>query len=1138
MTQLGLLGLAALGLVLACAAPLLDAQQTAAPAEELRAEVVNRLDVRQGQPGRLRVNMVSGDLLRFDFDPGDYRFVLSIRSPEGNDLLSAEFLSGSYGPLPVLVRALTTGDYEIKVEAVEDAAGPCIITFRERRPYEPNDDSPIFAQNAIFEGERLTRQASADSLRSAVNQFSAARVTSKVINDNPGEAVALTLLGRAQMLQVQFKIAGDSFESARELWNRVGNHRGEAQAMSLLAEVQRNLGETEKALETLQRALIIRREVADRRGEGDTLNTIGGVEIVRSDFPRALEALNAAFEIRQSLGDRTGLISTLNNIAVVHNLIGEPRSAIESYEQALSLLASIPNQRAEAALLVNLGRAYASLPQYQKAIDYDQRALAVDKELKDLRAQGLVLNNLGTVYQALNDPERALSYYEQSLAIKRALPDRDRGAEAATLANIGVVRIGQHQYRLALEPLNAAAGLLSGTGERVTEGNILNNIGDAYAGLREYEAAIDYLKLGLDVRTDIGDRWGQAYSRTSLGAVYLSLERYPDAIRQYERARALSQEAGDRNAESGARYGLARTKAAVGDLDGAYLEIESALGIIESSRTQVILQNLRTSYLASHHDCYEFAIDVLMRLHAARPSEGFAERALEVYERAHARSLVEMIRESGADIRRGVSPELLERERTLRERLATKVDRRLRGTIGRPGTSTAAIDREIDTISRELEDTQAEIKAKSPAYAALLQPEPPTSLEIRQAVGDVSTVLLEYSLGAERSYGWLVSRDSIQAFSLPPRATLEEVGRWSRDLITTRGGSLQASAAREKEAKRLAVRLGAMLLGPVARTIQGKRLVIVPDGVLSYLPFDALGEPGAQTDSYVPLVAKHAISLLPSASALLAVRSQNRNRPPAPKMLAIIADPVFDRLDTRVHNPPVPSRGDCLHSAGTPVDAARRGTRNLPGGSSPQGQSLARLGFARRECMEIQSAIPGASVFLDFDASVDTVTSSNMALYRIVHVATHGFLDSERPDQSALVFSLVDHRGNPRVGFLPVGDVFNLNLPAEIVVLSACETALGRDIRGEGLVGLTRAFMYAGATRVVASLWKVDELATSELMKTFYEKLAAGKNPVEALQLAKLALKDKGWSPYYWAGFELQGEFEGSPSLRLQRGHF
>lgn len=166
---------------------------------------------------------------------------------------------------------------------------------------------------------------------------------------------------------------------------------------------------------------------------------------------------------------------------------------------------------------------------------------------------------------------------------------------------------------------------------------------------------------------------------------------------------------------------------------------------------------------------------------------------------------------------------------------------------------------------------------------------------------------------------------------------------------------------------------------------------------------------------------------------------------------------------------------------------------------------------------------------LGFSASRATAMGTDLGQYRIVHFATHGLLDSENPELSGLVFSLLDQKGMRQDGFLQLQDIYNLNLPVDLVVLSACETGLGKEIQGEGLVGLTRGFMYAGASRVVASLWKVDDVATAELMERFYKNMEREKmRPAAALRQAQMQMwQRKRWhDPYYWAGFELQGEWK------------
>jgi CHAT domain-containing protein len=322
-----------------------------------------------------------------------------------------------------------------------------------------------------------------------------------------------------------------------------------------------------------------------------------------------------------------------------------------------------------------------------------------------------------------------------------------------------------------------------------------------------------------------------------------------------------------------------------------------------------------------------------------------------------------------------------------------------------------------------------------------------------------------------------------------------------------------------------------MLLEPVAQQLGNKRLLIVSDGALQYIPFSALPVPGAKETEVVPLLVKHEIVNLPSASTLAVLRNEINGRKPAPKTVAVLADPIFSSNDERVKKP---AAGQSLASPqptnGRSATLNDLDTLALTRTARESGVTFKRLPFTRTEGDRILSLVPTAQKMqaFDFAASRTTATNPQLSQYQIVHFATHGILNSKNPELSGVVLSLVDEKGTPENGFLRLQDIFNLNLPAELIVLSACETGLGQDVKGEGLVGLTRGFMYAGSPRVMVSLWSVDDEGTSELMSRFYKKmLQVGQKPSAALRAAQLEMwQEKKWqAPYYWAAFTLQGEW-------------
>jgi CHAT domain-containing protein len=465
-----------------------------------------------------------------------------------------------------------------------------------------------------------------------------------------------------------------------------------------------------------------------------------------------------------------------------------------------------------------------------------------------------------------------------------------------------------------------------------------------------------------------------------------------------------------------------------------------------------------------------------------------------------------------------------------------------------------AAAKEIAAITAEYEEVQAQIRARSPRYAALTRPQPLSLAEIQRQVLDPDTLLLEYSLGDNASYLFAVSDTTITSHRLPKRAEIEAAARRVRELLIApqpQPDDTEAKyQARIKEARASywpqAAELSRMLLGPVASQagrLGRKRLLIVADGALQYIPFAALPAPSPGNDEErnsgtepQPLFIEHEIVSLPSASTLATLRRETAGRKPAEKSLAVLADPVFTDDDTRVRRNAgkAGAKGRTRSADSDKIDIAflqmtisvrETGVIDAAGG-------FGRLLNTRREAVAISALVPERERLqaLDFGASRSTALRPELGQYRIVHFATHGMLNSVHPGLSGIVLSLVDDEGKPQDGFLRLQDIYNLKLPAELVVLSACETGLGKEIKGEGLIGLTRGFMYAGTPRVVASLWKVDDRATSELMKRFYQGMLGPEalSPAEALRQAQLSIwKQNQWrAPFYWAAFVLQGEWK------------
>jgi CHAT domain len=489
-----------------------------------------------------------------------------------------------------------------------------------------------------------------------------------------------------------------------------------------------------------------------------------------------------------------------------------------------------------------------------------------------------------------------------------------------------------------------------------------------------------------------------------------------------------------------------------------------------------------------------------------------------------------MLGESGAELRRGVNPSLVSRERQLAVLLDAKADR-LIALQGRAASPEAeALSREARTLEAEYEEVRSAIRAASPQYGALTQPRLLEAETIQRVLLDADTTLLEYSVGRDSSFVWVVDREGLRSYRLAPRAAIEQATREAYDLVTARAVSPPTETAQER-ARRIAKadaavpgalrRVTDLVLTPIGVLPKTPRLVVVADGVLQYLPFEMLPVPRISGERQRPMIVDFEIVTLPSASTLSVQRARTAGRQRPLLGVAVFADPVFDVSDARVRGKRAASVSDAArtrilaHTTETTVASSSR---------------IARLPFTDEEAKAILNTASGQKnlAAIGFAATKESLVGSALSAYRYVHFATHGFLDTERPSLSAIALSLVDVAGSPKEGFLRAHELYNLDLSADLVVLSACQTGLGKEIRGEGLVGLTRAFMYAGAARVIVSLWSISDRATATLMARLYrEMLRDGKTPAASLRAAQLFLRSNPqWEhPYFWAAFILQGDW-------------
>lgn len=1016
------------------------------------------------------------------------------------------------------------------------------------------EDRKRLAEKAIAEGKVFEAQGTAESLRKALVHYETALENWRIIQDRRSEALTLQYIGIVHHLLEQKEKALDYFQRELEIWRAEGDGLQQAQTLNNIGVVYGTLGLEQKAIDSYKQALPLRRAAGDRKGIANTLDNIGMFYLNAGELQKALDEFSQALAIFRELNESPGIANTLNNIGGVHMTWSDYRKALDYFGQALELRRTLGHRREEAMALNNIGQVYYFLGDAQKALNYHRQAFELRRNLGQRAGQAASINNIGFVFDALGDEPGALDHYKQALDLFRAA--NDRNGESSTLINIGAIYLTKFKDpKTALEYYTRALEIRRELGQTIGQATVLANIGFLYNFTDQPRKAIDYHRQALEINRAAGHRIGAAASLNNLGAAFFALGELESARDYFNQALVTYRAIGSRGLEAVSLFGLARVERERGNLAEALLRMQESLTIIESLRGTVASQEMRASYLAQKQDYYEFYTDLLMSLHQREPSKGHDLAALESSERARARSLLELLVEARIDVDQGIPPALKQSERATHSRIAW-IQKHLIEAYSQPSPDKikiSTLEQELKQVDAERQQLDMEIRQKHPQYADLKYPVP-AGLKTIQSLLDDQTVLLEYALGKDSSFLFAVTRDQFIVARVPAAASIADQVTALRRLITSR--PQRSMFGKQIEHSRQLYR---ELIEPAGKLLTGKRkLIIVPSGILHYLPFEVLLKSG-EADSLASgaagnwpyLLKDYAISYVPSAGVLASLRSRSGTGAGPRKDFLAFADPIY--VNETV-------------------------TESNLVGSNPRGAfgderswKLGRLAESRREVEEIAGLYGKAkvSLLLGEEASEENVkTAGRFNDYRYIHFATHGLLNEARPPYSGLILSLNDpERARPRTrkpgpggaaangssrttvinegpgrapapplakgpgpqsedGLLQVYEVFNLKLNAELVVLSACETGLGKEVKGEGLVGLTHAFFYAGTPSVMVSLWKVQDRSTADLMVNFYQQLDRSQTKTEALRQAKLKLiqNNRHAHPYYWAPFVLIGE--------------
>jgi CHAT domain-containing protein/tetratricopeptide (TPR) repeat protein len=837
----------------------------------------------------------------------------------------------------------------------------------------------------------------------------------------------------------------------------------------------------EEARRSFERTLEVARKVNDPRLMARSLTALASVHIHLNRFERAMSLAQRALFYARNTGDRLMEARAQTQIGNAYFYLDDPAKALAAFESSRSILRKVGKRKDEAGALRDTGVTLRYLGQHDKSFEHLYTALEIYRELNLEFPVASLLQMVGAGYYDLGAHRLALDVFKQ--ALDRARENKDRVTEATVLTSMGYLLMDMAEPERALECFRQSLGVARQEIGRLHEAWTLMGMSSAFSQLGQKEPAIEATRRAIKVHQKIGKSIAQ--NLRDLGYLYLDSDP-KQAIDYFQRALATY---GDTRHSWSPYDGLAQAYARLGELDRAIDLYQNAIDRIESIRGRLASGRHRATFAGRFLPVYHRLIESLMKQHERHPVSGRDLRAFSVFERTKARALLEMISQAYVDVGHSLDADLRQKEEQINARIA-----RLQKHLVHTDLTAQERRRLLEGLNdaeREFDNLTVEIKRRNPRLAAWRSPGP-LSVDEVQSLLDEKTVLLAYLFTKTQAFAFVITS---QAFHVERLAA-------SPALITGRVENLIDLLARNMSGwQDISRRLYAELVAPLRKHFSAgiERLVVVPDGALYYLPFETLVDDAA--GRY--LLEDFTVSYAPSATVLAQLNTPFSESAPA------------QRSDLLLFSNP--SLAPDLIAESSPRTPAKW-TRAL---YEDEGLKVSPIPFSAAEARAVSRYVgQGSAVYLGDEASERRIKTEVLDRFRIIHFATHGLLSLQSPSRSTLLLSSSD--GDGEDGFLQAREIYHLKIASDLVVLSACQTASGRLLAGEGVESLSQAFFYAGAKSVVASLWDVSDRRTANFMETFYRHLADGQSKASALRRAKLGMLSSG--PHYWAPFILIGD--------------
>ena len=1004
-----------------------------------------------------RVNLSKDESARVEVEQRNADIVVAATVGEGKDFARVNVRTSTKGSEPLYLLTETGTEVRIKVTgATRDSAGLYVIKLVDRHPTTEDDRKLFKAQTLATEANKLAAQGDTSSRKQAWTYFEQALLIWQNMKEDAWRASTLLQMGQLALDLNNSQEARDYFSRAAMLGFNLEDSGLEATARQGLCRIHNTFNEYGEAVKCVDKLVPYFKSMGDKSEQARLLFEKTRAQRQQGQHAAAITTAQEVIPICHELENKSWEADAYELLGNSFLDLKDKGRAAGAFTQAMLLRRALNDKPAELALQNHVGQLQLALGETEDARTTFTKALALSQSLGDKAMQASLQYHLGELWFAANNNEKALAAYREA----RQLAQFYTKPEVESVVQIGFARTSLDLNQTA----DVAAAL--------TRANELVKI----HGERLAETQVAFLQCRLATK----------------------LNDHPAAREAGQRAYGLAKRIGHYLWEYESLVMSARAANLMGDLAGALKDSEAAFALSESPRRRAYEAEL---FKYGKRPEYSLYLDLLMNENSRKLQAGSEVLAFQLSERLRTNNLLDFLNLAKVDFSAWADPDALRRERELINQIRQVETQRTQALESRmPDAQLAKLNQQADSLTLQYQKLQKELFDNHPRYALLARPKALNFSEI-QALLDEDTALLEYALGTESSTAWYITKTEAKSYTLGPGATIEALAQ----------RLAQASAQPATNTELMLRELSKLIIAPLATQFKVKKLWIVPDGALHYVPFAALYEDKTQVLSF-----RREIAYLPSSYALAFLSDTPPPKRTEGRDLAVVSDPVLQTSDTRI---PAAVRG----KEKDVYPEALAQMVNDPALADYTKRALTRRGV-RLNWDELYKGLMFKAY--DFNATRANLQAGHFSDFYALHLDVPVFINAQRPELSGFALSLVNAEGQPQPGFVSLADIYQLNLNAQLITLPSARTALGNPARSEGLVALTRGMMYAGVRNVMTSLWEVDREASREFMRLFYENLFAQKQtPTAALHSAQVVMRNnKRWSaPHYWAGYVVEG---------------